>query len=163
MQPDERKIYSVTAKIMGYAEKLYVNYTGQRVKKGDPLARIYSPKFMAAAEEYIQAIAQGKTAGAAAKVPEDAQRANRMADYARQRLTLAGFTNDQLDAIAKSGKPSGIEPRQSGLHLFGRHAKRYRVCAIQGSAPAVQGGIPFLAHLRQDTADGLDGRSTFSE
>jgi multidrug efflux pump subunit AcrA (membrane-fusion protein) len=104
VETDETRVARIIARFPGRVEQLMADATGLAVKKGDPLARIYSPKFLAAAEEYVQAIAQGITAGADAKVAEDARRANRMADYARQRLALAGFTNEQLDAIAKSGK-----------------------------------------------------------
>ncbi len=41
---------------MGWVEKLFIDYTGQAVKKGQPLLTIYSPDLVSAQEEYLQAI-----------------------------------------------------------------------------------------------------------
>lgn len=49
---DERKLYYVNAKISGWIDKLYVNYTGKFVRKGEPLLEIYSPELVSAEEEY---------------------------------------------------------------------------------------------------------------
>ncbi|MBN2013253.1 efflux RND transporter periplasmic adaptor subunit [candidate division KSB1 bacterium] len=53
---DEEKLYTVNSKISGWIEKLYVNFTGQAVKKGEPLLDIYSPDLVSAQEEYLLAI-----------------------------------------------------------------------------------------------------------
>ena len=53
---DERKVYEVTTKISGWVEKLYVNYVGQKVKKGQKLVDIYSPELVAAQQELISAL-----------------------------------------------------------------------------------------------------------
>ena len=43
---NERKIATVSLKFSGWTEKLYVDYTGQFVKKGQPLFDIYSPELV---------------------------------------------------------------------------------------------------------------------
>jgi RND family efflux transporter MFP subunit len=53
---NETEISIVNTKIMGWIEKLYIDYTGQAVKKGQPLLTIYSPDLVSAQEEYLQAI-----------------------------------------------------------------------------------------------------------
>ncbi|MEW6060892.1 MAG: efflux RND transporter periplasmic adaptor subunit [Bacteroidota bacterium] len=53
---DETKVYSVNTKIMGWVEKLFVDYTGKVVRKGDPLMELYSPELVSTQEEYLQAI-----------------------------------------------------------------------------------------------------------
>jgi membrane fusion protein, copper/silver efflux system len=53
---NETSISIVNTKIMGWVEKLFVDYTGQPVKKGQPLLTIYSPDLVSAQEEYLQAI-----------------------------------------------------------------------------------------------------------
>ncbi len=50
--PDERRVYSVSTKVGGWIEHLYVNATGQPVAAGQPLLAIYSPEVYAAQEEY---------------------------------------------------------------------------------------------------------------
>ena len=56
LQSDERKEFVVTTKVGGWIEKLYVNYTGQEVKKGEKLIDIYSPQLVAAEQEFVTAL-----------------------------------------------------------------------------------------------------------
>jgi Cu(I)/Ag(I) efflux system membrane fusion protein/cobalt-zinc-cadmium efflux system membrane fusion protein len=56
LETDERKEFVVTTKVGGWVEKLYVNYTGQEVKKGGKLIDIYSPELVAAQQEFITAL-----------------------------------------------------------------------------------------------------------
>jgi multidrug efflux pump subunit AcrA (membrane-fusion protein) len=104
VETDETRMARIIARFPGRVEELMVNSTGLVVKQGEPLVRIYSPKFLAAAEEYAQALTRQKSAESGSSSPEDRQRARVVADYARQRLVLAGFTNEQLDGIASTGK-----------------------------------------------------------
>ena len=55
VKADERNIAALTARFGGRIEKLYVNYTGQNVKKGQKLASIYSPDLNTAQRELIEA------------------------------------------------------------------------------------------------------------
>jgi membrane fusion protein, copper/silver efflux system len=60
---DERNEYLVTTKVNGWIEKLYVNYTGQKVKKGQKLIDIYSPELVAAQQELLTAIGYSEAVG----------------------------------------------------------------------------------------------------
>ncbi len=53
---DEERLFTVTTKISGWVEKLYVDFTGQFVRRGDPLLEIYSPEFVTAQQEYLLAL-----------------------------------------------------------------------------------------------------------
>ena len=53
---DETLISDVNTKMSGWVEKLFVDYTGQWVKKGQPLLEIYSPELVSAQEEYLTAL-----------------------------------------------------------------------------------------------------------
>lgn len=94
IMPDERRATIITTKIMGYAEKLYVNYTGQRVTKGEPLYDVYSPDLVSAQSEYLQALH--------ADPPADS---SKMVQSARQRLLNWDITEAQIAAIQKRGTP----------------------------------------------------------
>jgi Cu(I)/Ag(I) efflux system membrane fusion protein len=61
LQVDEQREFIVTTKVSGWVEKLYVNYTGQKVKKGEKLIDIYSPELVAAQQELITALSYGST------------------------------------------------------------------------------------------------------
>ena len=49
MDYDETRIMDVNSKIAGWVEQLYVDYTGQWVKKGQPLLALYSPELVCGA------------------------------------------------------------------------------------------------------------------
>ncbi len=46
----------MNTKIAGWVKKLFVDYTGKEVKKGQPLLSIYSPDLVTAQEEYLIAL-----------------------------------------------------------------------------------------------------------
>jgi Cu(I)/Ag(I) efflux system membrane fusion protein len=56
VQVDERRISEITARFNGRIEKLYLNFTGQVVKKGDLLAKVYSPELISAQQELLEAV-----------------------------------------------------------------------------------------------------------
>jgi membrane fusion protein, copper/silver efflux system len=113
---DERRLTTVNTKIEGWIEKLYVNFTGVYVKKGDRLADIYSPELWATQQEFINLVRWAKsadrkalrTAGAGAE-PDLAAMLKRDAestlDAARQRLRLWDISDDQIKKIEESEKP----------------------------------------------------------
>ncbi len=77
LQPDEQKEYIATTKIGGWIDKMYINYTGQKVYKGDKLIKIYSPELVSAQEEYLTALAYDnamKTSGAKTNLVKNAVR-----------------------------------------------------------------------------------------
>lgn len=88
---DERRISKLTARFSGRIENLFVNYTGQKVKKGDVLARIYSPELITAQKELLEAAKYKST---------------NYSYYAasRKKLMLWNLSKDQLSSIEKSGK-----------------------------------------------------------
>ena len=98
---DETRQYRVTTKVGGYIENLYVNQTGQFVKKGSPLLSIYSPELLAAQQEYLSAInAQSKLSGMDQSMSGSI---GDIAQSARERLRLLDITDEQIDKIKSSG------------------------------------------------------------
>ena len=65
---DERLERSITIRTEGYIEKVYAGATGQHVKAGEPLFRIYSPQIVQAVVEYRLAAAQGQKGAGARKL-----------------------------------------------------------------------------------------------
>lgn len=104
VEADEARMARIIARFPGRIEELMVNTTGAPVKKGEALARIYSPEYLAASEEYVRSLANQQKAGVTNA--EIKNLAEQVAEGARRRLLRAGFTKDQLDAIAKSGAVS---------------------------------------------------------
>ncbi|GAB4324382.1 MAG: efflux RND transporter periplasmic adaptor subunit [Bacteroidales bacterium] len=92
IQADERNIAELTARFGGRIEKLFVNYTGQEVRKGEKLATLYSPGLVTAQRELIEAISFKESRPALYKA-------------ARAKLRLWDLTDEQIDAIEKEGEP----------------------------------------------------------
>jgi multidrug efflux pump subunit AcrA (membrane-fusion protein) len=103
--PDEARISRIIARFPGRIDELLVNTVGQEVREGEAVARIYSPRYLAAAQEYVQALESAQRMKSSAGSPERVRRAEQIAEFARRRLELAGFTPDQLDAIARQRTP----------------------------------------------------------
>ena len=89
---DERRLSRIVSRVDGYVEKLYVNETFDLVHKGDPLAEIYSPELFSTAQELILATRAGGVGDLAAA--------------ARNKLLLLGVSQQEIDGIVASGKPS---------------------------------------------------------
>lgn len=56
VQADERLLQSQVAYIPGRIEKLYINFTGESVRKGQTLALIYSPDLITAQQELLETV-----------------------------------------------------------------------------------------------------------
>ena len=53
IQADERRLHTVAPKFEGWIQKLYVNTTGQLVRRGEALMDVYSPDLITAQQEYL--------------------------------------------------------------------------------------------------------------
>lgn len=101
--PDETRLFRVTTKIDGYVEKLFVNATGQRVRRGQPLLSIYSPELVASQQEFLSALAMAKQMGLSPD-PLAAESGRGLLDAARRRLKLWDISDAQIERLEKSGR-----------------------------------------------------------
>lgn len=105
---DERRLATVNTKIEGWIEKLYVDYTGRYVGKGEPLAEIYSPELVATQQEFLNVLKWSKqdrdttNTNVGSLLSRDS---DSLLDAARQRLMFWDITDKQLKMIEDSGKP----------------------------------------------------------
>jgi len=97
LQPDEQKEYVATTKIAGWIEKLYINYTGQKVRKGDKLVKIYSPELVAAQQEYLTALAYDQA------MKSTAAKSNLLANAVRK-LELLDVSASEIQRLKASKK-----------------------------------------------------------
>lgn len=98
----ESTITSVTPKIEGFVEHLYVNYTGQMVRSGEPLLTLYSPMLVAAEQELLTA---KRLAAEVDSSSGDAARfADQMLQSARRRLAYLDISQDQIARIERTGE-----------------------------------------------------------
>jgi RND family efflux transporter MFP subunit len=100
----ETQLTSISARIGGRIDELYLDFTGQQVRRGQTIASLYSPEVFSTAEEYRLAIDNRKRLGTGAE-PLAVSGAEDLVNASRRRLELWGLTTQQLDDIASSAKP----------------------------------------------------------
>jgi Cu(I)/Ag(I) efflux system membrane fusion protein len=100
---DESGLASVTPKISGFVERLYVNVTGQPVRRGEALAEIYSPDVVAAQEELLLARRLDRTM-AQASVPGVPAASGQLLAAAMRRLRLLDVSQAQIDGVLRTGQ-----------------------------------------------------------
>ncbi len=102
---DETRISRIQTKIEGWIEEVAVNYTGILVKKGQPLATVYSPQLFSTQRELIIA-RKSREALDGSEFPEIASGAASLYESTRQRLKLWDVSDAQIREIERRGSPS---------------------------------------------------------
>lgn len=90
VQADERLLQNQVSHVSGRIEKLFVNFTGESVRKGQVLAQVYSPELVSAQQELIETSKTKETQPA-------------IYEAAREKLRLWKITDEQIAATEKSG------------------------------------------------------------
>jgi Cu(I)/Ag(I) efflux system membrane fusion protein len=93
---DETRLGNITARVPGRIDRMYVDYTGIQVRKGDHLVSLYSPELITAQQELLQSLKNYNQFGSGKS----------MAAAAREKLALWGLTKKQINEIEKRGKPT---------------------------------------------------------
>jgi Cu(I)/Ag(I) efflux system membrane fusion protein len=101
---DESKFARVHARFSGWVEKLAVATTGQKVRRGQTLASIYSPDLLPAQQELLAA--RKWNTDESMRVQGLATGPGAMADDAQRRLELLGVSGAEIDRIVQAGVPS---------------------------------------------------------
>lgn len=100
---DESRQATIAAYIDGRIEKLFADYTGIEVDKGDHLAIVYSPELYSAQVELLEARkALKKMSSAALSVVREAQ--EKLVANSRQKLVELGMTDEQIQQLLSTGK-----------------------------------------------------------
>ncbi len=89
---DETRVGHVHTRIDGWIEKVLVDFTGDVVKKGQPMLTVYSPEMLASQEELLLA------SRARDVMPS-------LFEAAKRRLQLWQLSDDQIEQVLKTGQP----------------------------------------------------------
>ena len=100
---DEARVHAVNAKFSGYIERLFVDRTGQSVRRGEPLLSVYSPDLVATEREYLLALENARRLSGSS-APEAAADARALLEATRQRLRLWDIPDAEIERIEKSGR-----------------------------------------------------------
>ncbi|MCS6925242.1 MAG: efflux RND transporter periplasmic adaptor subunit, partial [Candidatus Binatia bacterium] len=101
---DERKLAEVTLKVSGWIQDLYADYTGQLMRKGQPLFTLYSPDLVTAQEEYLLARRTAESLKDSL-VPGARESAEFLVQASRNRLRLWDLTPRQIEELEETGRP----------------------------------------------------------
>lgn len=93
--------YIVTSRVSGWVEKLYINYTGQKVSKGDKLMDIYSPELVAAQQELLSAISYNGAASNSG-IKEISSGGKELIKNAERKLQLLEVSEKEIKELESS-------------------------------------------------------------
>ena len=99
VQADERRLFVVNTKFEGWIDKLYVNATGQPVRRGEPLMEVYAPELVVAEREYALALQSQRSMANASAEPRGA--AGQLAQASLQRLRNWDISDEQLARLQR--------------------------------------------------------------
>jgi Cu(I)/Ag(I) efflux system membrane fusion protein len=111
---DERRLAHVNIKLEGWIDELFVNSTGERVKKGKILFTLYSPELVATQTEYLLALKSQRTLGQST-FPEVAERAKSLLEVTHRRLKLWDITENHIQDLERTGEISRTLPIHAPL------------------------------------------------
>ncbi|WP_027149525.1 efflux RND transporter periplasmic adaptor subunit [Methylobacter tundripaludum] len=129
IQIDERRVHAVTPRFEGWIQRLYVNATGQAVKRGQSLLEVYSPELMTAQQEYLiarqgqQALQQGsvQARGTAEHLTDNALQRLHYWDIAPAQLQRLQIQEKPLDTLPLLSPVNGVvleKPAQEGMRFM---------------------------------------------
>lgn len=103
IQVDERLSQSQTSHVSGRIEKLFVTFTGERVRRGQPIATIYSPELLNAQQELIEAVKMQELQPALLQAVRDKLRLWKLTDAQIARIEQSGEVSPLIDVVATTG------------------------------------------------------------
>jgi len=103
LETDETSEYIATTRVNGWIEKLYINFTGQKVRKGDKLMDIYSPELVAAQQELITALSYNESVKKT-NFQEISESGEELIRNAVKKLQLFNISDSEIERIKSTGK-----------------------------------------------------------
>jgi Cu(I)/Ag(I) efflux system membrane fusion protein len=101
---DETRIAKAQAKIEGWIDDVFVDFTGKYVRKGQPLLTIYSPEALATQQEYLLAL-KAQSIMRDNPVHEMISSGANLLAAAKRRLELWDISDAQIETIRRTGEP----------------------------------------------------------
>lgn len=96
--PDESRISQVHTRVAGWIEQLDINTTGEHVRAGQPLARIFSQELLSSQAEYLAARRTTAAFGITSVVVASG----------RTRMRVLGMSSADIDDIERTGEPKRL-------------------------------------------------------
>ncbi len=103
IQVDERLSQSQTSHVSGRIEKLFITFTGESVRRGQPIASIYSPELLSAQQELIEAVKMQDLQPALLQAVREKLRLWKLTDAQIARIEQSGEVSPLIDVVATTG------------------------------------------------------------
>jgi len=100
---DETRLVHVAARFGGRVDKLYVDFTGKEIRKGESLLEIYSPELVSAQQEFLLALNAYETLKESS-IHEPTQSSKSLLESSKEKLLLWGITEEQINELEKTKK-----------------------------------------------------------
>jgi RND family efflux transporter MFP subunit len=101
---DETRIAKVQTRIEGWIDRVYADFTGKHIEKGQPLLSIYSPEMLASQQEYLLAL-RSREVMAASPLASSREHGDALIAASRRRLELFELSEAQIEEITRTRKP----------------------------------------------------------
>ncbi|MHC1727485.1 MAG: efflux RND transporter periplasmic adaptor subunit [Syntrophobacteraceae bacterium] len=101
---DETMIHHIHTRFEGYVDKVFVDFTGKLVKKGQPLLSIYSPELVATQQELLVAKKSSEIMQKS-QFEGIASQSRALYKSTRERLKLWEISDQQVKEIERQGSP----------------------------------------------------------
>jgi len=99
---DERRVRRIQTKVSGWVEELYVSFTGEPVRAGQPILALYSPELVASQREYLLAL---ERFGGEARTGLDEKERRALLEAARRRLDLFDVEPSHVAELERTREP----------------------------------------------------------
>lgn len=101
---DETRVAQVHTKIAGWVDRLFVDFVGKPVRRGQPLFTIYSPELVSTQREYLLA-RQAHARLSESRFEETRDGALGLLTASRDRLRLWDVSEAQIEELERTGTP----------------------------------------------------------
>lgn len=101
---DETRVTQMNTKVSGWIERVFVDYVGKPVRRGQPLFSVYSPDLVATQNEYLLALKAQKQF-ASSQIAETRASSQSLLAATRERLKLWDITDAQIAELEQTGQP----------------------------------------------------------
>jgi Cu(I)/Ag(I) efflux system membrane fusion protein len=102
VQVDPTRVRKTNVKVSGYIDRLYVDFVGRPVHRGQPLFSLYSPELLAAENEYVLAL---QTRDALKQAGGGDQNGAALVEAARRKLELWDVPTGEVDRLERTHQP----------------------------------------------------------
>jgi Cu(I)/Ag(I) efflux system membrane fusion protein len=117
VQADERLLQSQVAHLSGRIEKLFVNFTGEKVHKGQTLALIYSPDLVTAQQELLEAAKMKQTQPEIYEAAKEKLRQWMLEEYQISAIENSGNVQNDFEVVSNTSGVITSRRVNNGDHI----------------------------------------------